>query len=84
MCVSSLSFSILINGTVKGYFDGRKGLRQGDSLSLILFTTVMEVLYDMLELGFRTRASHFIQGVERSYLPTFISQIIYLYSPMGM
>ncbi|GJX28595.1 RNA-directed DNA polymerase, eukaryota, reverse transcriptase zinc-binding domain protein [Tanacetum coccineum] len=43
-CVTSAKFSINVSGERIGYFKGGRGLRQGDPISLYLFTLVMEVL----------------------------------------
>lgn len=43
-CVRSASYSILINGSLEGFFHGAKGLLQGDLLSSFLFVIVMEYL----------------------------------------
>lgn len=40
---------MLINGEIKGFFRGKRGLRQGDSLSPLLFTLVMQVMSRMIE-----------------------------------
>ena len=46
--ISIIQFFVLINGSLYDFFGSSSGLRQGDSLSLVLFFIMMEVFSRML------------------------------------
>ncbi len=50
-CISTVRFSVLVNGSPTSFFDNSRGLRQGDPLSPMLFLLIMEVLSRMLKMA---------------------------------
>ncbi|XP_042972967.1 uncharacterized protein LOC122304769 [Carya illinoinensis] len=57
-CVTSVSYSLLLNGSSQGFFKPSRGIRQGDPLSPYLFLLVSEVLSSLLNHAERNRRIH--------------------------
>ena len=53
-CISTVKFSILINGSPSDFFGSSRGIQQGDPLSPLLFDIVMEGLSRMLDVAAAT------------------------------
>ena len=49
MCVCTTSFSVQVNGELAGFFQSKRGLRQGCALSPYLFVICINVLSQMLD-----------------------------------
>ena len=58
-CISTIQFSVLINGSLADIFGSLRGLRQGDPLSPLLFLIMMEVFSRMLR---RVEGAGLIRG----------------------
>lgn len=48
-CISTASFSVVVNGELEGFFESRRGIRLGCSLSPYLFVMVQNVLSRLLD-----------------------------------
>ena len=67
-CITTVSFSILINGVASPFFHAERGLRQGCSLSPLLFLLVAEGLSRDLREAKRQSSLKGIQISQNLYI----------------
>lgn len=73
-CISSVSYSILVNGSPCGFFKASRGIRQGDPISPALFTLISDILSQLL---IQAEAACKIHGVKISRTSPRITHLMY-------
>lgn len=74
LCVKSVSFSVLINGSPSGYIKPERGIRQGDPLSPYLFILCANVLFHLMN---KAAAERKIQGMKISIQSPTVSHLLF-------
>lgn len=74
-CISSAHFSILLNGSLVGFFQSSRGIRQGDPLSPALFTIMADLLSRILA---RAADDVTISWIEISRTSPLITHLMYV------
>lgn len=73
-CISTPSFSVLLNGSSHGFFQASRGIRQGDPLSPALFTLLFDVLSRLLT---KAKSEGHIHGIKVSRTSPSVSHFLY-------
>lgn len=79
-CLRSAHYFLILNGRIQGEFERKKGLRQGDPMSPLLFVLTMEYLTRVLLWYNHHSGLNFHPGCKRANLPAlcFIDDLILL------
>lgn len=76
-CISTVKFSILVNGSPERFFSSQRGLRQGDPLSSFLFIIVMEGLNSMIKKANQERLLRGFKAVNNVSSNLDITHMLY-------
>ena len=74
ICVKTVSFSVLINGSPRGYIQPGRGIRQGDPLSPYLFILCANVLSHLMT---KAAADRKIQGMKISTQSPAVNHLLF-------